>query len=69
MNSERMQGSHRQEDRCDEAHDAAGRHAIERDLRGAPAKITLLYESKDGRLCLFEDFGGHLSAVRASRLA
>lgn len=34
-----------------------------------PAKITLLYESKDRRLCLFEDANGHLSAVRASRLA
>ena len=34
-----------------------------------PAKITLLYESKDGRFCLFEDAQGHLSAVNAARLA
>ena len=34
-----------------------------------PAKLSLLYESADGRLCLFEDALGHLSAVRASRLA
>lgn len=35
----------------------------------APAKITLLYESRDKKLCLFEDAHGHLTAVRASRLA
>ena len=34
----------------------------------APAKITLLYESRDGKLCLFEDANGHLTAVRASKL-
>ena len=33
------------------------------------AKITLLYESRDKKLCLFEDAAGHLTAVRASRLA
>ena len=45
-----------------------GRRA-ERDHVKSPAKITLLYESKDRRFCLFEDAQGHLSAVRASRLA
>ncbi|MBR3182712.1 MAG: hypothetical protein IKF56_08795 [Eggerthellaceae bacterium] len=33
------------------------------------AQFTLLYESKDGRLCLFEDADGHLTAVRADKLA
>lgn len=32
------------------------------------AKITLLYESRDGKMCLFEDAEGHLVAVRASLL-
>ena len=35
----------------------------------APAKIALLYESKDGRLCLFQDGAGHLTAVRTANLA
>jgi hypothetical protein len=34
-----------------------------------PAQIKLLYESRDGRLCLFEDADGHVTAVRSSRLA
>ncbi len=33
-----------------------------------PAKITLLYESRDGRFCLFEDAHGHLTAVRSAFL-
>ena len=33
------------------------------------ARITLLYESRDGRFCLFEDAEGHLAAVDASKLA
>ena len=37
--------------------------------RLAPARISLVYESRDKRLCLFEDAAGHLTAVRASRLA
>lgn len=32
-------------------------------------RFTLVYESKDGRLCLFEDADGHLTAVRADKLA
>lgn len=32
------------------------------------AGIKLLYESRDGRFCLFEDAEGHLAAVDASRL-
>ena len=35
----------------------------------APAKITLLYESRDKQLCLFEDAHGHLTVVRSARLA
>ena len=43
--------------------------SAESHVLDVPAKITLLYESKDRRLCLFEDANGHLSAVRSSRLA
>lgn len=32
------------------------------------AAFTLLYESRDGKMCLFEDASGHLTAVRAERL-
>ena len=35
----------------------------------APARISLIYESEDGRFCLFEDGDGHITAVRASALA
>ena len=35
----------------------------------ALARISLLYESRDGKFCLFEDANGHLSAVRSARLA
>ncbi len=34
-----------------------------------PARISLLYESRDGGICVFEDAEGHLTSVRASRLA
>ena len=37
-------------------------------LQAELATFTLIYESKDDRLCLFEDKQGHLHAVRASRL-
>lgn len=37
--------------------------------RSAPARITLLYESRDKQLCLFQDANGHLTAVRSARLA
>ena len=33
------------------------------------SRFTLIYESKDGKLCLFEDADGHLTAVRAEKLA
>lgn len=39
------------------------------EIRNAPARIALLYESRDGKLCLFEDHEGHLTAVRSERLA
>ena len=40
-----------------------------RDPVEAPARISLLYESEDGRFCLFEDGEGHLTAVSAAKLA
>lgn len=33
------------------------------------ATFQLLYESRDGRMCLFQDEQGHLTCVRADRLA
>ncbi len=40
------------------------------DRTGAvPGRISLLYESRDGGICVFEDAEGHLTAVRTSRLA
>ena len=33
-----------------------------------PSTFSLLYESRDNRLCLFETRDGHLTAVDASRL-
>ena len=33
------------------------------------ATFSLVYESKDKRFCLFEDKDGHLTAVRAEKLA
>ena len=38
-------------------------------LQAELATFTLIYESRDGRLCLFEDKQGHLHAVQAARLA
>ena len=34
-----------------------------------PGRFTLIYQSKDGKMCLFEDADGHLTAVRAEKLA
>ena len=34
-----------------------------------PAQISLVHESSDGRLCLFQDAEGHYTVVRADRLA
>ena len=34
-----------------------------------PGAFKMLYESRDGRLCLFEGNDGHLSAVDASKFA
>ena len=36
--------------------------------RGQLARFSLLYESRDGSFCLFEDELGHLHAVDARRL-
>jgi len=33
------------------------------------ATFKLIYESRDGKLCLFEDAEGHLTAVNSKRLA
>lgn len=33
------------------------------------AQFSLVYESNDGKLCLFEDADGHLTAVRSDKLA
>ena len=33
------------------------------------ATFKLFCQSRDGKLCLFEDADGHLTAVRADRLA
>lgn len=33
------------------------------------ARFSHLYESRDKKLCVFEDGHGHLTSVRASRLA
>ena len=38
-------------------------------LLATPARLTLLYESRDKKMCLFEDERGHLHAVPSARLA
>ena len=43
-------------------------HAYAQAVLTLPATFSLIYESGDGRLCLFEDAAGHLSAVDATRL-
>ena len=50
---------------------SAGRHArIEAQAPAAnPARFKLIYESADRRFCLFEDANGHITSVRASKLA
>ena len=51
------------------AHDAANEsQAYACAVLELPATFSLVYESSDGRLCLFEDASGHLNAVDASRL-
>ncbi|WP_165172062.1 hypothetical protein [Adlercreutzia sp. ZJ242] len=40
-----------------------------RERPASPATFSMLYESHDGRLCLFEDEDGHLTSVDASKLA
>lgn len=39
------------------------------ELKFPPSQFSLVYESKDGRLCMFEDKDGHLTVVRAEKLA
>ena len=42
----------------------SSQRSTETPAAAALAKITLLYESRDKKLCLFEDAAGHLTAVR-----
>ena len=41
---------------------------VENNSPAMLARFSLLYESRDGKLCLFEDASGHVTAVRASKL-
>lgn len=43
--------------------------AFVRASRSTPARLMRLYESRDGKLCLFESADGHLAAVDSSKLA
>ena len=48
----------------------AADHAQEAERKTPPlAKLRLLYESSDRRMCLFEDAEGHLVATPSSLLA
>ena len=40
-----------------------------RPRKNVPARFSLLYESRDKRLCLFEDAEGHLTSVDSDRFA
>lgn len=53
---------------CDMTEKPDEKHNDANSQPPAPARITLLYESRDGKLCLFEDANGHLFAVRSSLL-
>ncbi len=44
------------------------RSQIEHANMHAPARFEMLYESRDGRLCFFQNHEGHLTAVNAARL-
>ena len=46
-----------------------GKTAPRAHHQNKPARLSLIYESRDKKLCLFEDTNGHLTAVRSSRLA
>lgn len=39
------------------------------DAERSLSRFSVIYESRDGRLCLFEDAQGHVSAVDSSRFA
>ena len=41
----------------------------EEGASGSFATFSVLYESQDGRLCLFEDANGHITAVDSSKMA
>ena len=49
--------------------DEAKRPPEDKKIEFPLAQFSLVYVSKDGRLCLFEDADGHLTAVRSDKLA
>ena len=49
--------------------DAADKCKAADEIEFPPSTFTLVYQSKDGKLCLFEDAAGHITAVRAEKLA
>ncbi len=57
----------------EQTHDKPENAAAKADGSESPmkpiARLRLLYESKDRRMCLFEDAEGHLVSVPSSRLA
>lgn len=46
----------------------AGEGPEQSSMAVAVARFSLLYESRDGRLCLFEDAEGHVTSVDSQRL-
>ena len=49
--------------------DEAKQPSDEKRVEFPLAQFSLVYVSKDGKLCLFEDADGHLTAVRSDKLA
>lgn len=49
----------------------AGEHGADSKAQSAIAlaRFSLIYESRDGRLCVFEDADGHLTSVNSRRFA
>lgn len=54
---------------ADETRTEAPRVESAPESPNALARFTLLYESRDGRLCLFQDHEGHLTSVDSARFA
>ena len=55
--------------RCGVAGGAPTSADVQSEPKSQVATFSRLYESLDGRLCLFEDGNGHLSAVNTARFA